>query len=63
MFQNITDEEREIIFGVMEPIDVKKGTWVIKQGTVGDRFYIVDTRRFEVRNLSCFKTLPMRNVK
>jgi len=49
MFQNITEEEREMIFGVMEPIDVKKGTWVIKQGTVGDRFYIVDTGRFEVR--------------
>jgi len=49
MFQNITDEQRELIFGVMEPIDVSKGTWVIKQGTVGDRFYIVDTGRFEVR--------------
>lgn len=49
MFQNITDEQREMIFGVMEPISVKKGTWVIKQGTVGDRFYIVDTGRFEVR--------------
>jgi serine/threonine protein phosphatase PrpC/CRP-like cAMP-binding protein len=49
MFQNITEEEREMIFGVMEPITVKKGTWVIKQGTVGDRFYIVDTGVFEVR--------------
>lgn len=49
MFQNITDEEREMIFGVMEPIDVKEGTWVIKQGSVGDRFYIVDSGRFEVR--------------
>ena len=49
MFQNITDEQREMILGVMEPIQVKKGTWVIKQGSVGDRFYIVDTGRFEVR--------------
>jgi serine/threonine protein phosphatase PrpC/CRP-like cAMP-binding protein len=49
MFQNITDGQREMIFGVMEPISVKKGTWVIKQGTVGDRFYIVDNGRFEVR--------------
>jgi len=49
MFQNITDEQRDLIYGVMEPISVKKGTWVIKQGTVGDRFYIVDTGRFEVR--------------
>ena len=52
MFQNITDEQRDMIFGVMEPINVKKGTWVIKQGTVGDRFYIVDNGRFEVRILS-----------
>lgn len=51
MFQNITDEQREMIFGVMEPISVKKGAWVIKQGTVGDRFYIVDNGRFEVRIL------------
>jgi CRP-like cAMP-binding protein/serine/threonine protein phosphatase PrpC len=49
MFQNITDEQREMIFGVMEPITVKKGAWVIKQGSVGDRFYIVDNGRFEVR--------------
>ena len=52
MFQNITDEQRDMIFGVMEPVSVKKGTWVIKQGTVGDRFYIVDNGRFEVRILS-----------
>lgn len=49
MFKNITDEQRETIYGVMEPISVKKGTWVIKQGTVGDRFYVVDKGRFEVR--------------
>jgi CRP-like cAMP-binding protein/serine/threonine protein phosphatase PrpC len=51
MFQNITDDQREMIFGVMEPISVKKGAWVIKQGSVGDRFYIVDNGRFEVRIL------------
>jgi CRP-like cAMP-binding protein len=33
----------------MEPLLVKAGDWVIKQGTVGDRFYIVDEGRFEVR--------------
>jgi len=49
MFRNITDEQREMIFGVMESVQVKKGTWVIKQGTVGDRFYIIDEGRFEVR--------------
>ena len=49
MFRNITDDQREMIFGVMEPIPVKKGTWVIRQGTVGDRFYIIDEGMFEVR--------------
>jgi serine/threonine protein phosphatase PrpC/CRP-like cAMP-binding protein len=51
MFRNITDEQRELIYGVMEPIVVKKGDWVIKQGAVGDRFYIIDEGTFEVRIL------------
>eukprot|EP00980_Cylindrotheca_fusiformis_P007295 scaffold1525_cov142-Cylindrotheca_fusiformis.AAC.95 len=49
MFRNITDDQREMIFGVMEPISVKAGTWVIKQGSFGDRFYIIDEGKFEVR--------------
>jgi cAMP-dependent protein kinase regulator len=49
IFQNITDEQRELIYGVMEPMHVKKGQWIIKQGTVGDRFYVVDDGSFEVR--------------
>jgi serine/threonine protein phosphatase PrpC/CRP-like cAMP-binding protein len=49
MFRNITDEQRELIFGVMEHIAVKAGDWVIKQGSVGDRFYIIDDGNFEVR--------------
>jgi serine/threonine protein phosphatase PrpC/CRP-like cAMP-binding protein len=51
MFQNITNDQREMIFKAMESVHVKKGTWVITQGTVGDRFYIVDNGRFEVRIL------------
>lgn len=51
MFRNITDEQRELIYGVMEPITVKKGDWIIKQGAVGDRFYIIDEGTFEVRIL------------
>lgn len=51
MFRNITEEQRETIYGVMEPIPVKAGTWVIKQGTFGDRFYIIDDGTFEVRIL------------
>ena len=51
VFQNITDSQRELIYKVMEPMTVKKGQWIIKQGTVGDRFYIVDDGSFEVRIL------------
>ena len=49
MFQNITDDQRELIYKAMEPMPVKEGQMIIKQGTVGDRFYIVDEGRFEVR--------------
>lgn len=51
MFKNINEEQREMIFSCMESVDVKAGTWVIKQGTVGDRFYIIDEGKFEVRIL------------
>lgn len=49
MFRNVTDEQRELVYDCMESIKVKAGTWIIRQGTVGDRFYIVDEGRFEVR--------------
>jgi len=52
VFQNITDAQRELIYKVMEPMEVKAGQWIIKQGTVGDRFYIVDEGSFEVRILA-----------
>jgi serine/threonine protein phosphatase PrpC len=52
IFQNITDEQRELICKVMEPMEVKKGQCIVKQGTVGDRFYIVDYGSFEVRILA-----------
>ena len=49
MFDNITDEQRELIYKVMAPIDVKQGDWIIRQGSVGDLFYIVEEGSFEVR--------------
>jgi len=51
MLQNITGKQRDMIYGVMEPIVVRKGDWIIRQGTVGDRFYIVEQGSFEVRIL------------
>eukprot|EP00804_Cyclotella_cryptica_P029789 CCRYP_020665-RA/>CCRYP_020665-RA protein AED:0.04 eAED:0.04 QI:444/1/1/1/1/1/4/57/699 len=49
IFQNISDAQRDLIYGYMEPMHVKKGQWIIRQGTVGDRFYIIDDGSFEVR--------------
>jgi cAMP-dependent protein kinase regulator len=49
MFRNINDEQREMIYSCMESVKVKAGSWVIRQGTVGDRFYIIDEGRFQVR--------------
>mmetsp|Transcript_15517 Transcript_15517/g.29628 ORF Transcript_15517/g.29628 Transcript_15517/m.29628 type:complete len:846 (+) Transcript_15517:321-2858(+) len=51
MFRSINDQQREMIFSCMESVPVKEGTWVIKQGSVGDRFYIIDEGNFEVRIL------------
>ena len=52
IFRDISDRQRELIFGVMESIPVRKGEWIIKQGEHGDRFYVVDSGKFEVRILN-----------
>jgi len=49
LFQHISPSSRELLFSVMEKVKVKKGDWIIRQGEEGDRFYIVDNGRFEVR--------------
>jgi len=51
IFKDISNQQRELIFSAMEPLAVKKGDWVIRQGEMGDRFYIVDNGKFEVRIL------------
>lgn len=51
MFRNTSEEQREMIFACMESVHVKAGDWVIRQGSVGDRFYICDEGQFEVRIL------------
>lgn len=52
VFRNITSAQRELLYKVMEPMKVKAGEWIIKQGTLGDRFYIVQFGTFEVRIVS-----------
>eukprot|EP00592_Proboscia_alata_P004130 CAMPEP_0194365840 /NCGR_PEP_ID=MMETSP0174-20130528/13828_1 /TAXON_ID=216777 /ORGANISM="Proboscia alata, Strain PI-D3" /LENGTH=678 /DNA_ID=CAMNT_0039140683 /DNA_START=103 /DNA_END=2139 /DNA_ORIENTATION=- len=49
IFKDISNQQRELIFSAMEPLSVKRGDWVIRQGEMGDRFYIVDNGKFEVR--------------
>lgn len=49
MFRNVTDSQKELIYDCMESMKVKAGTWVIRQGSAGDRFFIVDEGKFEVR--------------
>jgi len=51
MLKTLTPEGKDMVIGLMEPISVKKGDWVIRQGTVGDRFFIVDDGCFEVRKV------------
>ncbi len=43
MLQSMSETQLEQMFGVMQPLLVQKGDWVIRQGAEGDRFYIVGT--------------------
>ena len=49
MFRNVTKGQRELIYSCMESMKVKAGQWVIRQGSVGDRFFIADEGKYEVR--------------
>ena len=49
LFQHLSPVQREEIVGIMVKVSVKKDEWVITQGDQGDRFYIVDSGRYEVR--------------
>jgi len=55
LFQYVTAEQRKAVIDVMQPLDVKKGHFVITQGESGqhdsasDHFYVVHSGRYEVR--------------
>jgi len=49
LFQHLSTAQKEEIVDVMVKVKVKKGDWIIKQGDRGDRFYIVESGRYEVR--------------
>lgn len=49
MLQSMTEEQMEMIYGVIQPLEVEPGDWIIRQGEDGDKFYIVEDGEFEVR--------------
>jgi CRP-like cAMP-binding protein len=49
LFQHLNVQQRNAVISVMKPVEVKTGDWIIRQGDAGDKFYIVDTGRYEVR--------------
>ncbi|CAM9148873.1 unnamed protein product [Chrysoparadoxa australica] len=48
LFEHVSDAQRQVLLDVMKKVPVKKGDWVIRQGDVGDRFYVIDEGEFEV---------------
>lgn len=49
LFQHLNTTQRTAVVSVMKPVDVHQGDWIIRQGDAGDKFYIVDHGRYEVR--------------
>jgi serine/threonine protein phosphatase PrpC len=49
LFQHLNVAERNELISFMQPMTVKAGDWVIKQGDEGNNFYVIDHGRFEVR--------------
>ena len=49
LFQHLSVDQRVEVINFMQPLDVKSGEWVIKQGEEGDNFYVINQGRFEVR--------------
>lgn len=49
LFQHLNAAQREAVIGLMRAVPVKAGDRIIRQGDRGDRFYLIDHGRFEVR--------------
>lgn len=48
LFRQLTKQQKEDIFAVMERIEVKSGDVIIRQGDPGDKFYIVESGNYQV---------------
>lgn len=55
ILQNVSEKQLEMIYSAMQPKNVKRGDWIIRQGERGDCLYIAECGQFEVRLIS--KTL------
>lgn len=49
LFQHLSTAQRDSVVNVVQPVRVKAGDVVIRQNEQGDKFYIVDSGKFEVR--------------
>lgn len=49
LFQHLSADQRIELINFMQPLAVKAGDWVITQGEDGNKFYVIDEGRFEVR--------------
>nr|CCA18134.1 putative PKGIb [Albugo laibachii Nc14] len=58
LFNHLPDEKVMEIAGLLTRIKVKKGEIVIRQGTPGNTFYIVESGNLEVRVLSSTDDVP-----
>jgi hypothetical protein len=43
LFQHLNSQQRATVISVMQPVCVKTGDVVIRQGDQGDRFYVIDS--------------------
>ncbi|CAM9114477.1 unnamed protein product [Phaeothamnion confervicola] len=48
LFDHIPEAQRRVLLDVIRKVPVKAGDWVIRQGDPGDKFYIIDSGRFDV---------------
>jgi hypothetical protein len=49
LFQHLNSAQKNELISLMQVLPVKAGDWIITQGDIGDKFYLVDNGRFEVR--------------
>jgi CRP-like cAMP-binding protein/serine/threonine protein phosphatase PrpC len=49
LFQHLGQQQRDEVFSVMAKVQPKAGDVIMKQGDDGDKFYVVDSGKYEVR--------------